>query len=564
VRRLLAFLNDLLIVAGIAIVLAILLSGGGRISVAGVRISARSVDNPLALLSALLIMRFMIRGWAPVLGVRRWPTSRAWAACRDLTHSFDRWAHGSSRQTALRIVWVLAAASLCLKIWYAARYAGFYSGDDVEIHEMSLRALLHRNWPVWDLRSPIFPLGLVYPAQWCAHVLRVKDVAGLVFVGRLSVAVLSTLSVFALWNIGRRLWPEARGYAVLAVALFAWSKLTIAFGSSELPRPVSTVLVLLAYIFLRYESAGRLALAAGLLALAASFRFSEIVFAVPAALELTSRGSYAKTSAFCGMTVAFLALLLAIPDFYYWGAPFHSAQAATTFTFVNRLSSRGYQPWFWYLSAVNQWTTVTVFCLACIGGARRRRLLLWAAVPLLLLSVLPHKEARYAIPVLPFVALLAATGVQHLIAWSRDSGRSPLWLSPALVGALVLGASHDAGHYRLPRSNDEVALARRLAPDPPPRVILAEQAWRLGGHLYLPDAPIDDLDPASLQDPRYLGERLTPDAWVFVDGRNGRDAVPRRVLQEHHYAPVTTDGSGYVLWRAAATPDSPALRKSGR
>ena len=35
----------------------------------------------------------------------------------------------------------------------------FMTGDDVEIHEMSLGLLLHHPWPIWDLRSAVFPLG---------------------------------------------------------------------------------------------------------------------------------------------------------------------------------------------------------------------------------------------------------------------------------------------------------------------------------------------------------------------------------------------------------------------
>ena len=69
------------------------------------------------------------------------------------------------------------------------RRPAFYSGDDVEVQEMSLRALLHTEWPVWDLRNATFPLGFIYPIQRLAMALGVSRMAALVFAGHLSVVL---------------------------------------------------------------------------------------------------------------------------------------------------------------------------------------------------------------------------------------------------------------------------------------------------------------------------------------------------------------------------------------
>jgi hypothetical protein len=118
--------------------------------------------------------------------------------------------------SARQILLVLVVGSVVLKTWFAATSQGFVTGDDVEIHEMSLGLLLHQPWPIWDLRSAVFPLGVVFPAQYIAHQAGVRDVGTLVFIGRLVVAVLSTVSIWLVWLVGRRLWPDAAGLAILA------------------------------------------------------------------------------------------------------------------------------------------------------------------------------------------------------------------------------------------------------------------------------------------------------------------------------------------------------------
>ena len=51
-----------------------------------------------------------------------------------------------------------------------------------------------------------------------------------------------------------------------------------------------------------------------------------------------------------------------------------------------------------HLTHLSDWSDVLVVVLACLAWQRTSRsALLWAALPLALLSVLPYKEARYAI-----------------------------------------------------------------------------------------------------------------------------------------------------------------------
>ena len=101
-------------------------------------------------------------------------------------------------------------------------HPGFATGDDVEIHEMTLRTLLGKDWPIWDLRSAFYPFTVVYPAQALAHLFG-ADVQALVVAGRATVALASTAAVWLTWVAAKPMLGE--GLAAIAAALVAISKL---------------------------------------------------------------------------------------------------------------------------------------------------------------------------------------------------------------------------------------------------------------------------------------------------------------------------------------------------
>jgi hypothetical protein len=298
------------------------------------------------------------------------------------------------------------------------------------------------------------------------------------------------------------------------------SKLTISFGSTELPRPVSAVFVLVAFLLLRRPTVMTALSAGSLLGFAGSLRFSEFVFLVPAFLELLLRRRWLPAWTLLLASTVIAVLLLGYADRIYWGDWFHSLKAALDFTLVRRLSSRGYQAPWWYLSNLPQWANVTLAALAIVGFRKDRVTGLWAALALLILSALPHKEARFAIPVLPFLCLLAASGLRAIaLSEARLSIQRP-WLAAMLAASLMYGVVQDMAHYRLPRSTREVEQLVRLLPlVPPERSLLIEQLWRVGGHLYLNDRSAADLDPDDARGVARLRDHLTAKICLFIDHR---------------------------------------------
>jgi hypothetical protein len=548
--------DALLLVLG-ALILWIAVTGGGVMILGGYRISLTGVDNPLLGLTLLGLIRYAWLRGIPGFGAPRWTLTgldgRARAAISRLQ---ARIAALTERQGA-RLVGQIIVAATVTKTLFAWTNPGFFSGDDVEIHEMSLRTLWHTDWAIWDLRSAFFPLGVVYPFQKL-FVLNgaATSTATLVFSGRLAVALWSSVAIWLVWRVGRRVWPDAPGWAALAALLFATAKLHVAFGSSELPRPVATVFVLGAFALLQDLRPGRVLLAAVLLGTAACFRFSEVVFLGPALVMLVWERRWTSALAVVAIAVATALAIVGLTDWWYWGEAFHSVRAAIDYALIQNLSSRGYQSVAWYVLHAPEWINPAVAVLAVLGMiVTPRSMDLWAWLPLVVLSVLPHKEARYAIPVLPFLCLTATRGLQAAVNRIQETATArPGWRPVALLSLLAVGLIQDIGHWRLPRTNTDVQFAR-LANGmiPVHAVVSAEQAWRLGGHLYLRPHDLVDLDPGRLDDPTYLWQRTPSGAWIILDRRTTDRAGVTEALRAHGYGklPVVVSGSRYELWSPA-------------
>ncbi len=343
-------------------------------------------------------------------------------------------------------------------------------------------------------------MGVIYPVQAALFRLGVDDPRLLVFAGRTVVAVVSTLSAALLYRVAARYAGEA--VALLALFFLAASGLHVAFGSTELPRPVAALFLVAAFgALLRGTDRGAL-LAGAALALAAAMRFGEAVFVLPALVHLlmAARRRHAVLVA-AAFAVTALAVQAGV-DAAYWDRPFASLAAIVDFTLVRGLSTRGYQPPWYYAQYLHTWTTVVMAGLAVYATRAHARLAVWVWLPILVLSLLPHQEVRYLVPVLPFLALLAACGVVQAVRAleaARAAGSRRVHVRALLLLlALVMSTLLEADRYRLRRPGDDVALAGALNASGVDS--LAVQAlWRFGGRIYLTSVPrLEDLPEDAL------------------------------------------------------------------
>jgi hypothetical protein len=162
---------------------------------------------------------------------------------------------------------------------------------------------------------------------------------------------------------------------------------------------------------------------------------------------------------------------------------------------------------------------------AAVGSARRYQDSWWLWIPFALLSLLPHKESRYLIPVIPFFSIAAARGFLRATDWIRRSPTAPRWrrwIRELFTPLLLLSVLHDVGGWRLSRSNEGVRLAQYLRPSGSAGVA-AQDSWRLGGRPYLwQHEPLVELPPALLTDSDATAAAVAGVKWVALRSRTAR------------------------------------------
>jgi hypothetical protein len=494
------------IIAVLAVSIAVItLSGGGTFDIAGVRLGAHSVGAPLIALLLLAALRWWTAPAAPVLTIKRMtPQSLEERSLRLIESAVARLT-GIDMRGAVSLMLVLSVTVLIVKLGAILTHPGFITGDDVEIQEMTLGHLLGTSWPVWEIRSAVYPMTVVYPAQALAQALGMTDTGTLVTVGRMAAATLSTTLIPILFVAGRRLasTPEA----LLMVTFASASHLLMNFGASELPRPFSAALIVAGFAcLLRRTDRGGVA-AGSLVGVAATLRFSELVFLVPGLVHLTVERRWRHVVLFTAGFIAAAGAIQFTADELFWGSPFHSLIRIVQYTLIDRQSSRGFEAAWHYAVEMNSWTDPVVAALAVWGTAKRAwRPAVWAWIPMLLLSLLPHKEARYLLPVLPFVAMLAGMqlwDVAHrTVTGARRDRAAAGRFALALCTVVAASLTYEGSRWHVRRSDDAVRLARALSVAPAQGGLAVEQLWRMGGHLYLGQfSPLKDLDPAALASP---------------------------------------------------------------
>jgi len=463
---------DILIGLGCIVTILIAFTGGGKIDWGGVHVTAHQFRNPFLFIAILCVIRFTLTGI----------DNRAVSAVHRAQLALER----VSSAGAWRYCGVLVAIVVVVRLYVAWTHPGFFTGDDVEIQEMTFARLFDWQWQAWALRNAFFPMAVIYPVQQVVTALGISGTHELVFAGRATVAVASSAALpILLWG----LTPTARAVGLIAITILATSAVWLHLGATELPRPVAAVFVLAAY-FMARRSTIRSAVAAGLLlGIAASFRFSELAFVPALALHMVfeRRGRDAILAVAVALGTA--AAILGLADYLYWGEPFASVRAIVDYTIVQRQSSRGYEPPWYYLSELTQWTDWVVAALCVVGMRREWRLALWILVPLALLSAMPHHEPRYTVPLLPLVALCAAYGLMaaagSINAWSLGgkagfAGSFATALPACLAASLVFQlsvkpvTSHDGA----------VTLARAVRSVGFVSVVVVEESWRWGNSLY--------------------------------------------------------------------------------
>lgn len=412
-----------------------------------------------------------------------------------------------------RAVAALIAAVAAAQVWLAYRYFGFLTGDEVEVlGEAFRRARGFAYWP-WEIRNLFVPDFVVAPFVWIAGRLGIDDAGRLIFAATLPFIAFTAITVWLVYRLG----------GLLPAALFATHWIPLGFGGTTYPRTLAACCTVAAVFVIE-----RWPFAAGLLAgVAFADRFSEIVFLIPLLIVAKRR-----LPVLAGAAVSIVATV-GVYDWITYGVPFSSFINFARLTvlepdFASRVKVQA--PW-WYLANITRWLAPTL--LPALWLARRHRLWWFVLVPLAAFSLVRHKELRYLQVMIPFVLIIAASGLT--ILWRRHRG-----LAIALL-AISIAWNLYGIRFVARKSQPAVMAARALGADPRLRIVVLSQMWAYGDRLYLGDrVQVRDIGTP----PRDLDLALdSADAAALWEG-DSDDAAVSTALHRHGFAPVQTYRDG--------------------
>jgi len=412
----------------------------------------------------------------------------------------------------------LLASSLAARLALAWLFPAFLTGDDLEIVETAAKYAVGLDYQPWGLRSLFHPLLLAAPWVKAGALLAFSSPRWITFFASAPTALFSTIGIWLVYELARRWhWPEATARA--AAFLYALHFLSLGFGSTPYPRPISTCLLLTAFVLTSGPSAGRAqAFLAGLLAAAAfAVRWSEVVVTLPLAGYLLTRRRRAPDlvalgAGFCAGVLVFVGLLDAVT----WGKPFASLLEFWRIMHGEGLAASKAEPWYWYGKRILHWAGPLVLLLL-VPAARDRRIrapLGIAAAILILMSLSPLKSIRFTQAAIPFLVLAAAIGWERLHA--SLGGRRAL-AAAALALAVPIGLER-TWNLLGDKSQSAIEAAQFLhGLSPPVRTVALEQMWAYGEKLYLGNAvTIHDLVPKRPLSPPPVAAALA-DAVALYD-----------------------------------------------
>ena len=348
----------------------------------------------------------------------------------------------------------------------------------------------------WVLRCLFHPIALVAPILKLGDWLGARDPRVVTWLAALPTAVFSTAAIGLTAALARRFGLSARAAGVAAF-FYAFAWLPLAYGASPFPRPISTALLLSAFLAADSPRADiGPGLAAGILAGAAfAVRWSEGIVLIPlcawaawrsrSAAALRGAASLPSASrrvlAILGGFVLGTLLFAGLTDWLTWGAPLKSLSEYFQIMYAERPPIQD-QPIWDYLYTAPHWAGPILLPLLIPAWKETRArpaMALFASI-VALLSLFSHKEWRYVQAAVPFLAISAAAG------WERLWTRGPRVLAAAAILLAVPYGIERSVSLLSNRSASEIDAARFIVSlRPRPRVLAFVQQWAFGEHLYL-------------------------------------------------------------------------------
>jgi len=350
--------------------------------------------------------------------------------------------------------------------------------------------VLGLDYNPWIIRNLFLPDVMISPILGLASMLGVESVRILRWIATFPFIALASVNIILVYLLGLN-WLENEWAATLAASIFAFHWLPLGYGSTVYPRTVSITCVLVGVLMIvnaRRPILGHVAAGAAI-GVAFACRYSEAIFLLPIVAlvflgKAQLRGRLLLALALgCGFLIT-TAITVGLWDLVTWGSPFSSLIEFARYTLIEKESSAmdEYQPWSWYLWRLPKWLPVAT--LPLFFGVRDNRRLcapaLYIALPLIVLSMIPHKEMRYLLGITPFIAIAVAGAASDW--WQLGRRRLVVVLmSLSLLTGITIPT------FVFEKSMAAVLAAEAIGAEPDVRVIALSQSWAYGEGLFFPE-----------------------------------------------------------------------------
>jgi len=362
-----------------------------------------------------------------------------------------RW---TKERTARLVLGAALAVGAALRGWLALTDAGIYWPDEIyQSLEPAHRLVWGRGFIPWEFVAGARPWtlpGLVAGFFALLRGLGVSDPAIYVPAVKLVFAAAGVATAWAAARLARALGSGPLP-AASAGALWALAAPAIYFSPRGLSEPLSALPLTagLALAWPRDATRRRRLWGAALLCLAVLLRLQDSLVCVVFLAVLLARGERRGAAETLGV-FALGAAALGLLDWVSWGHPFQSALANFRFNVVEGGGSLwGTSDALYYLRVL--WRAMPAVTLVLVAGAvlaarRAPGMLAILAVFLAFHSLVPHKELRFILPVLPAWAALAGAGLEVATEWvaRHRAALAPWVVAPALAAAVFSAARFHA------------------------------------------------------------------------------------------------------------------------
>lgn len=472
------------------------------------------------------------------------------------------------RQAAFAVLGLSLAVGGALRVWLAFNEDGLYWPDEIfQTLEPAHRAVYHYGFIAWEFvqgaRNWAFP-GLLAGFLKLCEAVGLSSPRGYLLAVRLLMGSVSLGSAYGSALLARRL-GATRFSAAVAGACWALVAPAIYFSTRALSETASGLPVVFGLALAAPQEATRQErwLGAALLGLSVLLRLQNGVFCAGLLALYALRG--ARRSLLVATVVfGLFAVGYGLLDRLTWGDWFHSALLYVRFNLIEgKASIRGTADAAYYARTLFHSMPLPALALGLFPALAVRRApgVAWTAWAFLALhSVIPHKELRFILPVLPVLAGLLGVGLDVA---GRASALSRLSLGGLTLAACALSAARfhslvfgDLGAYEsdLPTQSayglagplNRLLLAAHDQPDLCGIVVNAlSPAWT-GGYTYLHrKVPFYGADRAPAFEARHYNYVISTPQTVPAEGVVAREGpyVLARVMD----GPCVSDPSN--SWR---------------